>query len=231
MQIDIRYIGNSGYSASLQKHFLLFDYFFGRFPGSEINAFKYPTVFASHSHSDHFNKKIFTLADKNPSVRFYLSDDIKAMHSNAVHMKPGDIRKEKDIEVFAFGSTDIGASFAIMCEGITIFHAGDLNLWSWKKESTEAEIKEAYDMFETEINKIALQFEDFDIAFFPVDPRMQKDYDEGAQIFLERFNVTHFFPMHFGTKTKAAKDFKNKYSGDTIIHAPQEAGEEFIINI
>ncbi len=64
-----------------------------------------------------------------------------------------DTYKEKDIEVYAFGSTDIGVSFVIIFEGITIFHAGDLNYWSWKKESNDAEITQSYDMFDAEIKK------------------------------------------------------------------------------
>ena len=81
-----------------------------------------------------------------------------------------------------------------MCEGITIFHAGDLNFWSWKKESTEKEIKEAYDIYDHALKDIALQFQDFDIAFFPVDPRMQKDYDEGATDFPRTFRCYALFP-------------------------------------
>ena len=231
MQINVKYIGHSGFSIALENHYLLFDYFHGEFPGAELSGFKYADVFSSHSHSDHFNKKIFTLSGKNPGARFFLSDDIKAVNESAVYMKPGDICRKADIEVFSFGSTDLGVSFAIMCEGITIFHAGDLNLWSWKKESTKDEIDEASDMFDKEIKKIAAQFEDFDIAFFPVDPRMQVDYGEGAEIFLAKFNVTHFFPMHFGVRYKAAKDFQKKYEGDTIIHAPDSAGQIFQIDI
>ncbi len=231
MQINVTYIGHSGFSIELSNHFLLFDYFHGSLPANKINSCKYPAVFSSHSHSDHFNKKIFTLANSNPSVRYFLSDDIKAKHTNAIYMKPYDVHKEPDIEVFAFGSTDLGVSYAIICEGIVIFHAGDLNLWSWKDESTEDEIKEAYDLFNHEIDKIEAQFKEFDIAFFPVDPRMKKDYDEGAKVFLERFGVSHFFPMHFNTKFYAAKNFKKKYSGDTIIYAPENMGQEFNIFI
>jgi L-ascorbate metabolism protein UlaG (beta-lactamase superfamily) len=86
-----------------------------------------------------------------------------------------------------------------------------------------------------EISKIEAQFQGFDIAFFPVDPRMQKDYYEGALMFLERFNVTHFFPMHFGIRINVAKNFKNKYktsyNGDTIIYTPENQGHKFKIEI
>ena len=64
MKIEVNYIGHSGFSVGVGSHFLLFDYFFGSFPGKEVNSYKYPVVFASHSHSDHFNQKVFTLAAK-----------------------------------------------------------------------------------------------------------------------------------------------------------------------
>ena len=146
-------------------------------------------------------------------------------------MKEGDVLRERDIEVYTFGSTDLGVSFVVLCEGLTIFHAGDLNYWSWKKESTQEEIDEAYNLFDEKLAHISEQFTDFDIAFFPVDPRMQKDYYEGAEIFLQRFNVPHFFPMHFGTRIKAAKDFEKKFGDITNIYAPDKMGQKFIIEM
>ena len=115
MEINVKFIAHSGFSTSLGSHYLLFDYFHGDFPGAELAGFKHIDVFSSHSHSDHFNKKIFTLAGKNPGARFFLSDDIKAEHENAIYMKPGDVRREKDIEVFAFGSTDPGR---VLCRNV-----------------------------------------------------------------------------------------------------------------
>ena len=231
MQIQVKYIGHSGFAMEFGQHYLLFDYFHGEFPGAEINQYKYPAAFASHSHSDHFNKKIFNLARSNPAFRFFLSNDIAAQHPNARYMKPGDTHREIDIEVYAFGSTDIGVSFAVMCEGLTIFHAGDLNCWTWKDESTQDEIKEAYDMFGAELDKISAEFKSFDIAFFPIDPRMKTDYAEGAEIFLSRFQAAHFFPMHFGVRQYAAKNFQKKYKGDTIVYAPDVMGQKFTLNI
>lgn len=37
-----------------------------------------------------------------------------------------------------------------------------------------------------------------DLAFFPVDSRIGRDYWEGAKIFVRRMDVGIFVPMHFG---------------------------------
>jgi L-ascorbate metabolism protein UlaG (beta-lactamase superfamily) len=146
-------------------------------------------------------------------------------------MKPGDSWLEPDIEVYAFGSTDIGVSYGVICEGIKIFHAGDLNLWSWKEVSTDEEITNAYNMFKQELNQIALFMDEFDIAFFPVDPRLRIDCEEGAKMFLDAIKVKHMFPMHLWDNFRIGKNFENSYEGSTIIHAPDKIGQTFILDI
>ena len=230
MKAVVTFIQHSGFSVSIGQHFLLFDYFRGKFPGAAARQHKYSIAFASHNHGDHYNQKIFSLSDYNPGTRFILSDDIKTA-KDVILMKPGDIWKANDIDIYAFGSTDTGVSFGIICEGIKIFHAGDLNLWSWKEESTPQEIDAAYDDFEKELSQIPLSFNEFDIAFFPVDSRMKIDYEEGAVKFLDKLNIKHFFPMHLWGKYKTAQSFKNNYKGDSIIHAPDNKEQTFNIEI
>lgn len=231
MKAKVTFLAHSGFSVSAGQHYLLFDYFRGQFPGRLAKEHKYSIAFASHCHGDHYNKKIFALSDYNPGTRYVLSDDISTKKDNVISMKPGDIHKASDIEIYAFGSTDLGVSFGVICEGLKIFHAGDLNLWTWKKESTPEEIAKAYEMFDIELNQIPLVFDEFDIAFFPVDPRMRANYYEGALMFLDKIKIKNFFPMHFWNKFKAAKDFQKKYNGDTIIHAVEENGQQIELEI
>ena len=49
--------------------------------------------------------------------------------------------------------------------------------------------------YEREIQKIG--GETIDAAFVPVDPRLGRDFWEGANIFTRRFKVKNFVPMHF----------------------------------
>ena len=47
----------------------------------------------------------------------------------------------------ASGSTDEGVSFCVDFAGVTLFHAGDLNLWHWRDESSVTEIESAQRAF------------------------------------------------------------------------------------
>ena len=47
-----------------------------------------------------------------------------------------------------------------------------------------------------------------DVAMFPVDNRMGKDYDKGAQQFVEQITTSIFVPMHFDETYKAADAFE-----------------------
>lgn len=170
--------------------------------------------FASHFHGDHFNSFILQLFDyiqqqrqDNPQVMpVYLicSRDIKKYRSNVIkHHKDqinfllkGQSLQLPDLNVLAFGSTDIGDSFVVEIDNHTFFHAGDLNYWHWRDESTQEEIQKAKRDFDKEISIIADQFGGFDLAMFPCDPRMTPDYMAGAISFLQTFEINIFVPMH-----------------------------------
>ena len=98
----------------------------------------------------------------------------------------------------AFGSADVGSSFLIYLQGMRIFHAGDLNNWHWSEESTEQEINKANGDFLAEVAYIKASAPAVDVAMFPVDSRMGKDYMKGAKQFIEQIKTTIFVPMHFG---------------------------------
>ena len=173
-------------------------------------------VLVSHFHKDHLNKCVFGWRKHHPNIHYIVSKDVRrhvrylldADSSYAGERVPekaisvvskGDVFEDSLIEVRAFGSTDIGNSYALIIkEGrLKVFHAGDLNCWTWRDESTEEEILRAEKGFLTELQPI-LQFTDnFDIAMFPVDSRIGTGYEEGAKIFLDKFSVKRFFPMHF----------------------------------
>ena len=171
-------------------------------------------VFVSHGHKDHYNPEIFSWARHFPNIRYIVSKDVRKRINHIVSqsgsykgdkVEPGQVIVMSDqdqydddiITVRSFPSTDIGNSYAVTIAGHTIFHAGDLNAWLWKDESTEEEVKEAMDGFNTIVDLIAESFSNFDLCFFPVDSRIGTDYFTGARIFLERFKIENFFPMHY----------------------------------
>ncbi len=178
-------------------------------------------VFVSHGHKDHYNPEIFGWAKYFPNIHFIVSKDVrkrinhivsasgiykgdKVEASRVVMMTDDDRYEDELITVRSFPSTDIGNSYAITIGGRNFFHAGDLNAWIWKDESTEEEVREALGGFNAIVDKIATEYTGFDFCFFPVDSRIGTDYFTGAKIFLERFKIEHFFPMHYELGEDAA---------------------------
>ena len=105
----------------------------------------------------------------------------------------------------AYGSTDEGVSFYVDFAGITLFHAGDLNLWHWRDESSVTEIESAERAFYDCVAPIPKQ--KIDVAFFPVDPRQGSMYDAGAGYFIMTVKPRFFIPMHFQGRPDVALRF------------------------
>ncbi len=170
--------------------------------------------FVSHGHKDHFNREIFEWSKRFEKALYIVSKDVRKRINHIVNagstyggtkvspeqvitMTDRDVYEDEVIQVNSFPSTDIGNSYAVKICDKVIFHAGDLNAWIWKDESTENEVKAELDKFNAILDIIHKDYNSFDIAFFPVDSRIGTDYFTGAKIFLERFKVSNFFPMHF----------------------------------
>ena len=201
----ITYIKHSGFFLELKKHCILFDYFQGDIPECEDKE-KIILVFVSHKHQDHFNHKIFDLACIYPNIRFFISRDAKM---NESYMMKKNIPKEafdkiqyvgknerfrwEDITVETLTSTDQGVAFIVTCEDKVIYHAGDLNWWTWEGESEE-ESKSMEKRFVNEINK--MKEKSIDIAFVPLDQRQESCYWWGFDCFMRTVDTKYVFPMH-----------------------------------
>jgi L-ascorbate metabolism protein UlaG (beta-lactamase superfamily) len=210
----INYLFHSGFSVETASHFLLFDYCPSLVRDPIITNELLKTkeniyVFVSHSHGDHFDPAILQWAKINPSIKYVFSSDVP--------LDPGTIDcrvmsayerwADGTIEVETFGSTDEGISFLVQVDGLSIFHAGDLNWWRWKGE-TQAEQGYAEKIFKEEIGKIAGQ--KIDIAFFPVDRRLEEYYSLGAEYFAAGLQPKLLVPMHFGKDFGATKAFADR---------------------
>ena len=78
--MTVTFIAHSAYLVEWDKFYTLFDYTYepdytGALP--ELNPEKPLLVFASHSHEDHFDAKVFTLLEKYPDTRFFVSRDTR----------------------------------------------------------------------------------------------------------------------------------------------------------
>lgn len=201
--ILITYYHHSGFSVCIDDTFLLFDYWRGnenrlseemQLTAGELKKYKKVYVFVSHGHSDHMDPIIYDWEKDAPGIHYILAADMdKTLRGD--RMKPGDEREYPEIRVHAYDSTDGGVSYYVTINDIHIFHAGDLNLWHWRDESTVRMIQKAEQAF---IDAVApIEHQPIDIAFFPLDPRQGSMYDAGANYFINTVRPAVFIPMHW----------------------------------
>lgn len=217
--MDITYIYHSCYVVENEKYILIFDFY--KIPWLKNNSFqmtefidrkKTILVFASHGHGDHYSKEILSWDDGNRDIHYILSDDINLSNNknNYSLVKEGDSLNVSGIDITAFGSSDLGVSFLVNLDGTHIFHAGDLNWWKWSGEPL-IDQEYAENLFKKIINDIKINVnknnQKIDIAFFPVDPRLEENKFIGGLYFIENFAPKYFFPMHFWDKPEITKEF------------------------
>lgn len=220
--MKITYHRHSGFSVRTDQRLLIFDYL-----GEGLNApgeKEHAVSFVSHSHQDHFHPAVVQWM-REGRARLVTGDDVDA---GGTRMSPGDRIELDGAMIEAFGSTDQGVSFLVSADGMSIFHAGDLNLWHWKHEADEAFVREATEAFEAVLD--TLKGRKIDIAFFPVDPRMGEGHEEGAMRFIEVMRPAHFVPMHFWDHPEAVAAMKEKKLPTGVELCVMTApGEEMII--
>jgi L-ascorbate metabolism protein UlaG (beta-lactamase superfamily) len=216
----ITYLYHSGYAVETGQHLFIFDYFQpgarrrggltdGMITAEYLRDKANVYVFVSHSHPDHFDPVIFEWAKTNPAITYILSSDIRPGVKGPHYyiMSPYEEWKQETIVIKSFGSTDEGISFLVRADGLSVFHAGDLNWWHWKGETKE-ERDYAERIFKAEMEKIGS--EPIDVAFFPVDRRLEEFYCLGAEYFAAKLHPKLLLPMHFGDDFGASKAFAEK---------------------
>lgn len=216
----LTYIYHSGYLIESQEFTIIIDFYKDLSHQNLIEKVlaKKDTslyILSTHSHHDHFNPQILKWKEKREDITYIFSSDIldngMTQKKDAVYLKKEDIFQDKSLKIKAYGSTDLGVSFLIEGGGKTIFHAGDLNNWHWNEESTEDEIKEAEDFYLSELGTLAREVSHINLAIFPIDPRLGKDYMKGAEQFIDTIKTDIFVPMHFGEAYAKANAFE-KYA-------------------
>lgn len=241
--MKVTYLAHSGFMVTTDDVIMVFDY--DKDPAHDVEkALKAspekPIIFfVSHHHPDHYNPVIFNLA-QNHNRTYILSNDVEARDTNSrlaiQGMSGGDVVEglSGGVSVKAYKSTDEGVAFVVTTkDGKKIFHAGDLNNWHWKEESTEREVAKAESAFKTAVNRIAEEYPQLDVAFFPVDTRQGKDCAEGAAEFLDTIEVANFFPMHFDGDHEVACDFGGyplKKKVATTFHCLYKPGQSASVN-
>ncbi len=199
----LTYLENSGFALEMGDTLLAFDVCSDRaVPGrkgldggvldaGELARFARRALFFSHSHGDHYCRQAFALEE----CEKYISYEFPPAFPGT-RLRPGEQVEQDGLKVRAFGSTDLGVSFFVEYKGKGIFHAGDFNLWHWREESTQAEIEEAYALYQGVLETLLPLKGKIDLCFFPVDPRMGRTTMEGALDFCTRLEPKITVPMH-----------------------------------
>lgn len=137
--------------------------------------------------------------------------------------------RSKMLKIETFRSTDMGVAYLLAYDGKKIYHAGDLNLWTWSGE-TKAYNHDMEKKFMNQMEK--LRGRNIDIAFVPLDPRQEEDADKGMEVFLSVTNTRYAFPMHCWEQYDIIEKFKSKPEHQayrTDIVSITGRGERFMI--
>lgn len=227
--MKVSYIGHSGFLVETEKQLYLFDYYKGDIP--ELALGKPLYVFVSHRHEDHFNPEIFRLVQRHPETRYVLAFDIRITPRNLQKWGLDESWKEKiltvrskntydlteDCRVETLRSTDEGVAFWVVEGEQTIFHAGDLNWWFWEGED-KSWLGTMEANFKREVERIAGRR--LDVAFLPLDDRLEKTFYKGMDWYLRKCKVKYAFPMHFWQDHSVIERFEQldcRKDYDTVI--------------
>lgn len=235
-EIKVTFIGHSGFLAELSGVSLLFDYYIGELP--EIPAEKPLYVFASHSHSDHYNPEILALAQTHPQVTYLFSDDIRERipnpEANMHFLCAEEDWTDGRLRVQTLASTDLGVAFLVDADGKRIYHSGDLHWWTWVGEESEEEYRQMTDSWKKELGHLQRLTKNrpIDLAFLLLDPRQGERFGWGMTDFLEQIPVRRVLPMHsqgdFTIAGRYLAQKEGKKYADKLIPI-QTAGEQFRI--
>lgn len=237
----VYHLYHSGVAVKTENDLMIFDYYKDKPAGKEnninngvisekeLNDSDNIYVFVSHRHSDHYNPVIFTWEDKTENVCYILSNDINVRtgKDNYIFMNKEEELELDELKIKTFGSTDLGVSYLVKTEDMVIFHSGDLNWWHWKNNSREQQREEEKN-YKKEVDKLVRE-DKIDIAFVPVDPRLDEYYYLAGDYFLKNVKPKVFVPIHFSSNYKITEKFAKKmkkFSQDTEIKIIKKRGQK-----
>lgn len=246
MQAEVYHLFHSGTAVRVKNKLFIFDYYQDQ-PQQEkalqsslekgivredsFKNIKEAYVFVSHSHHDHYNRVIFDWEKYCDQISYILADEVEPEpelknEDNLYLMEKDEELQLEQINISSYGSTDEGVSFLVELENLAIFHAGDLNWWKWKKFTEEVQKREARE-YKREVEKF--KDKQIDIAFVPVDPRLEEHYYLAGEYFIDQVKPALFVPIHFADNYDVTKFFKDRFnSNQTRVAEITEPGEKIL---
>lgn len=228
--MNVTFIAHSAFLVEWEKFYTLFDYVYepdytGALP--DLDPEKPLLVFSSHSHEDHFDARVFSLLERYPLTRFFVSRDTRLTErkrkwlnisddafARTTVLRPDSIlltdAAGEELSIRAIKSTDIGNAYLLRAEGKMVYHAGDLNRWHWESEgraycdSMALHYKAAMEKLASAVRDEAADngiAPELSAAMAVLDPRLGEAAEGlGLDGLLERVAVRHVFPMHLWKK-------------------------------
>lgn len=229
--MKITHIYHSAFLAVMEHSALLFDWYKGSLP--EIPKDKKLYVFCSHSHEDHYSPKIWDLQKTCPDVTYILDEgiadaaehpeaDLVIVRPHETYTVPAGGDGPAALRIITLESTDMGVAFYIETEGRRIYHAGDLNVWFWNDEPMEdniasekkcrEEMQYLADCIRREHPQAGGTGPDgtpqlLDIAFVPLDFRLEEHAPRCIASFMEILGAKHVFPMHYWGRGAQVREY------------------------
>lgn len=228
-KMKVTFTGHSGFFVETEKMYFLFDYYNGSIP--RMDDEKPLAVFVSHSHDDHYSRRIWDIQKEHSRTVYVLSYDVRAgKKDNVLSLRPGE---KKSIEIFGisftvetFASTDEGVSFFVEHEGETVYHAGDLNIWAWYEEGDDY-VNEQRELFREATLPLAERHAD--AAFILLDPRLGEGGFEGMDAYRQLLDAGNIFPMHQWGRYDFTEEYILKRENTGNIRIITHEGQEFDI--
>ena len=232
--MQVIFIHHSCFLVEVDDKVLIFDYFDGNHVNGYTFTGKLPTYaadtkiyfFVSHSHADHYDMDILRLADTYPNLKYILSKEVRISPNFLIKhgIDPGvrdrvlfvapDKRYELDgMKITTLRSTDSGVAYYVDCDGVSLYHAGDLNDWCMEGagELINGKMRRNY---RHEIKK--LSGKPINLAFVPMDPRLGEHQADGMDFFLRNTDAEYVFPMHMWQDYSGIETYRKRLTNHAM---------------
>lgn len=228
--MQVIFLHHSAFLIEVDDKVIIFDYF----GGDRVNGFEFKGkipeyapdtkiyMFSSHSHQDHYDMDVLRLSDKYENIKYVFSRDIRIspnflskhgidpkVRERVLFVVPDKEYEIDDIKIKTLRSTDSGVAFYVNVNGVTLFHAGDLNDWHYEGagDLINGRMKRS---FRHEINR--LKDKPINLAFVPMDPRLGAYATNAVDYVLRNTDAEFVFPMHMWQDYSYINQYKKTIS-------------------